>query len=333
MKPKVSVIIPAYNSEKQLKRCLDSVFQSEMINSIEVILVNDGSTDDTLSVARRYLAHSNFKLIDKANQGVAIARYVGFHCCKGDYISFVDSDDYINPSMYAKLYKTAHETGAEIVVCSVFRVEKGKVSLWYDYPESISENPKDAIKRVVINNINGQLWNKLFHWSVFKESHFSMTRGITCCEDMLILYHALLGAKTVSYVSDPFYYYVVHPDSTVQNPSIYTIRDFYYVKTKLVQEFLCSDVDSWKELAQLYYARGLPWALRQLNKMPQTPMVKELKSEITYKIKNIKTSEVSKFNYNRLALDLVLVKLGLFRLYYCIAESRVVLTIMKLFSR
>ena len=114
--PKVSVIIPIYNTEKYLRKCLDSVC-NQTLSDIEIICVNDCSTDNSLEILEEYASKDNrIKLIDfKENKGAAVARNAGIDEAKGEYIGFVDSDDFIDLDFYEKLYNKAVKSGADCV--------------------------------------------------------------------------------------------------------------------------------------------------------------------------------------------------------------------------
>ena len=103
---KVSVIVPIYNAEKYLKQCLDSI-QSQTLKDIEVIMIDDGSTDGSSEIAKSYLSDNRFSYYYKGNEGLAAARADGIVRADGEYLGFIDSDDWIEPDMYEKMYKAA----------------------------------------------------------------------------------------------------------------------------------------------------------------------------------------------------------------------------------
>ena len=115
--PLVSVLIPVYNVEKYLSRCLDSLI-NQTLTDIEIICVNDGSTDDSLKILRQYQEKDNrIVIVDKKNGGLPSARNAGLDRARGQYVGFVDSDDYVEPSMFETLYKTAKKKNSEVVIC------------------------------------------------------------------------------------------------------------------------------------------------------------------------------------------------------------------------
>ena len=139
---KVSVIIPVYNTEKYLRRCLDSVC-NQTLRDIEIICINDCSTDNSLSILEEYAGNDNrIKLIDfKENKGAAVARNTGIDMAEGKYIGFVDSDDFVDLDFYEKLYTKAVETGADI----------SKGSYKYCKTGFIDKNLNEKIKQNKLN--------------------------------------------------------------------------------------------------------------------------------------------------------------------------------------
>ena len=115
--PHVSILIPIYNVEKYLPRCLDSLL-NQTLTDIEIICVNDGSIDNSLKLLKQYQAQDNrIIIVDKKNGGLPSARNAGLDRARGEYVGFVDSDDYVEPSMFETLYKTAKKENSEVVIC------------------------------------------------------------------------------------------------------------------------------------------------------------------------------------------------------------------------
>ena len=115
--PKVSIIVPVYNVEKYLRRCIDSILR-QTLTDIEVILVDDGSFDSSGKICEEYARKdSGLRVIHQKNAGVAVARNTGLDIASGDYIAFVDSDDYIEPNMYQSMMQVANQYDCDVVLC------------------------------------------------------------------------------------------------------------------------------------------------------------------------------------------------------------------------
>ena len=155
----VSVIVPIYNVESYLPTCLDSLL-NQTLPHLEVLLVNDGSTDRSAAIAREYEAKHphRFRVLDKENAGPSAARNYALPYARGEYITFVDSDDYVEADMYAQMLQTAQETDSDVVVCAYAEVRNGSVTpLPLDadaYGHSVTESPR-ILDSAIIYNVLG----------------------------------------------------------------------------------------------------------------------------------------------------------------------------------
>lgn len=214
-KPKVSIIVPVYKVEKYLRRSMDSLV-NQTLDNVEIICINDGSPDNCLSILKEYkekYSDKNIVIIDKKNEGVWKGRFDGINIAKGEYIGFTDSDDYITLDYAEKLYNAAKKNNADISVSGFFRVDtdtehvystemtgfEGKVI-------NMDQNPEDIL------SINTALWNKLYKAEVLKNMK-NLTNPPRILDDMMFLLLAYLNTKTISFINDPLYYYMVRQDS------------------------------------------------------------------------------------------------------------------------
>ncbi len=126
--PKVSVIVPVYNSEKFISKCIESIL-SQTLAEIELILINDGSTDASPVICEKYMnADSRIKYISQKNQGVSAARNAGLRVASGEFIGFTDSDDYVAPEMYEILYSNAMKYSVDVSACQRIRIDESGVT-------------------------------------------------------------------------------------------------------------------------------------------------------------------------------------------------------------
>lgn len=200
----ISVIIPVYNSEKYIHECIMSVLRQTKKN-IQIVVVNDGSTDSTRQIVEALCTDNpDIKLINQKNQGVKYARVTGLNHADGDYIGWVDSDDFIHEDMYEKLYSLALETNAECVYCD-----------YCFYPEQVKNKGKwfkeykGKVSGYFIDR-NSQLWNKLMKKALlnrigFKELYPKISEYANIA--------VLLNAERISYTKEKLYYYRVGQDS------------------------------------------------------------------------------------------------------------------------
>ncbi|WP_206425633.1 glycosyltransferase family 2 protein [Romboutsia sp. Marseille-P6047] len=204
---KVSVIIPIYNVEKYLNRCIDSVI-NQSLKDIEIILVNDGSPDNCPKICDEYAnKDSRIKVIHKSNGGLSSARNAGMKIATGDYIGFVDSDDYIEINMYEQMYKVAYENNVDFVMSDYYKVyndSKKEVTLDIDSSLYLKEDIYNKIYPSLIMKENidyGPLlavWHCLYKTSFIKENDLYFDEQVKYSEDNL--FSSLVGYKSNSFI-------------------------------------------------------------------------------------------------------------------------------------
>lgn len=212
---KVSLIIPVYNVERFIKKCLDSV-QSQTYRELEVIIVNDGSTDSSLEIIEDYVKKNPaFACYSIENRGQGGARNYGVRKATGDYIFFLDSDDYISPDCIEKLAVRAAEDKSDIVICNNYDVrEDGKILFSYENrhrqnPVTIYDEPALLLNRICP-------WGKLYRRELFSELEFVSE----WYEDLRLIPKLYLKARKISYVDEPLVYYVLRKGSTMNNRNL-----------------------------------------------------------------------------------------------------------------
>ena len=215
MQPLISVIIPVYNVEKYLARCLDSVI-GQTYENLEIICVNDGSPDNSLAILHEYAAKdARIKIIDRKNGGLSAARNSGMACASGEFITFVDSDDTIAPSCYETCI--AHMTDDVDVVA-------------FSYSKVVSKDEREVLIlpfegkiRFTEGMLCRQFWNvtfKLFRVSSLKKYDMTFREGFIY-EDLEFCARFFLADRpSVYYINEPFYDYWQYPDSIMSNTKI-----------------------------------------------------------------------------------------------------------------
>ena len=222
-KIKVSIIAPCYNAEKYLPRCLDSLV-NQTLKDIEVICINDGSTDKTLKILKDYQKkYSVLKIIDKKNQGTFLARMDGIKQAKGEYLCFVDSDDHISLEYAEKLYNSVKENNSDIAVCGYERIDmdtnKVLAREMCKKRRNIDLNEDNDLGLIL--EVNSSLWNKIYKADLFKKMHI-LKGNPGPLEDVTIQQLLYLNTKRISFIDESLYYYYVRSDSL-----IHTIKDEY----------------------------------------------------------------------------------------------------------
>jgi glycosyltransferase involved in cell wall biosynthesis len=330
LKPKVCIIIPAYNTEKTLKRCLDSVFAQDF-DSYEVILVNDGSTDGTLDIAREYERKQNFVLIDQTNGGTARARLKGFESSQSDFLTFVDADDYIAPDMISKMYRGAIENEADVVICG-FESVNGKANLNRRYT-SRSEAGIQATEKIMKGAAIGSLWSTLFARYLFSEEDFQRTIGIKRGQDTLLLAPTIARARKVAYLEDVLYFYVSNPDSVTNRPTVSTLSDLIKVRSFLFEFYRSPRFSAWNDLAPYFYATSLLGLLRIIRRVEKSQGASDLRDKIHSILFSIPIFEIKKGKRLKIFFDILLLRVGLFNAFYSAWESDLLVPIRELRHR
>ena len=200
----ISVIVPVYNVEKYLPKCVDSIL-AQTYKELEIILVNDGSKDDSLTICKAYAErYDNVKLIDKPNGGLSSARNAGLQIATGEYIGYVDSDDWIEPDMFSKLMKACIDNDADISICGVYRDYTDK-SVPQKSP-SVVLNRDEALEKLLANyQVQDYAVNKLYKKDLWKEIRYPEGRFF---EDILTTYKTFKLANKVAIIEDCLYHYV-----------------------------------------------------------------------------------------------------------------------------
>ncbi|MGD6889795.1 glycosyltransferase [Bacillus mobilis] len=208
----ISLIVPIYNVEGFLPRCLDSIIKQEYQN-LEIVLVNDGSTDRSGRICDQYAEKDErFIVFHKDNGGVSSARNVGLNKANGNYIGFVDPDDWIEPNMISKLYELIIQYKAEIAMCGYVKEDVNGLPLSKPIELSTEILNKEEILNSILNpsGFRGFLCNKLFSVDLFQKKQIYLDEEIHFCEDLLFCCQAILNAKQVVYDSTPYYHYIIH---------------------------------------------------------------------------------------------------------------------------
>lgn len=235
--PKVSVIVPIYNVEKYLEKCINSLL-SQTLEDIQIILVNDGSKDNSGNIAREYEKNNKNRItyVEKENGGLSDARNYGLKYATGDFIAFLDSDDYIEKNAYEEMYNKAIEENADYVECDFIWEFPNKIRVDKQYPY---KNKKEMLSFVRV-----VAWNKLIKRQLIIDNNLEFPKGLRY-EDIEFTYKLIPFVNKFAYVDKPFIHYVQREGSiaNVQNErtaEIFTVLDNvieFYKKNNIYEEY------------------------------------------------------------------------------------------------
>lgn len=238
--PKVSVIIPVYNVEKYLRQCLDSVV-NQTLKEIEIICVDDGSTDSSLEILKEYAQKDNrITVITKENKGLSNTRNVGIKIAKGIYISFIDSDDYINKEFYFELFETAIKTNSDVCAGNITRINTNSQEMYINYTEKKEAlNLEDKFILCFVPKYN-YVVNKIYLSSLIKDNNIYFPEGIYY-EDMRWTPTLLLKSQKVTSAPNATYYYNYNNESIGATRKIGTQKQKDFIESTIwIDNFITS---------------------------------------------------------------------------------------------
>lgn len=214
----ISVVIPVYNVEQYIGKCLESIL-SQTYNNLEIIVVNDGATDGSGEIISQYTNDPRLKYIEQKNSGVSAARNAGINFATGDYIAFVDSDDYLELDMYEKLYDAIAKNCADMSVCDYNliydeRIER-KYSGMHDDTVDVSNNISDYFYTYcACKTPNNYVWSRLYRAEIVKRSGIQF-QSFKLGDDTLFNFMLLPHINKVVNISDASYNYLQRASSNI----------------------------------------------------------------------------------------------------------------------
>lgn len=246
---KVSIIVPIYNSEKYLKRCLESII-NQTLKDIQIILINDGSTDNSINICREYeKVDKRIILLDKNNEGVSIARNKGIEIATGEYLYFIDSDDYIELNTMEDMYNIAKESNADIILFNYY---------WGNDNLSITNLPKNRLLegdelRQILSKSNTNYILPFSVRNIFKnniiQKNIRFKKNLKYGEDSLYNLESYINAKSMYCSNKAFYHYMPNDDSVMsaknkKSDMLLYLSNLYDEKLKLYEKY---ELDDFKE--------------------------------------------------------------------------------------
>ena len=309
---KVSVIVPVYNVESYLEKCLKSLV-NQTLKGLEIIIVNDGSTDSSEKIINKYAKkHSNIISIKKENGGVSEARNLGLQKATGEYIGFLDSDDWLSNDMYERMYEKAKSGNFDIVACDT-------EAIFPDKKVYISSNIKEdnVSNKELMIDAYAVIWNKIYKKEIIEGIKFK--KNMNFCEDVEFLYMVYSKVKTVGVIKEPLHNYLQREGSLtyVYDKKLYQLIESmddiieYYKENKIFYKYQ-------KELEYTYvrylYATFVKRIAKTRNKIEfdravNTVIEKVKKNFPNYKkniyLKGLKPKNLYIKNFNQILSNLV----------------------------
>lgn len=276
---KISVIIPVYNCEEYIKRCIDSII-NQTYDNIQIIVVNDGSTDNTENILKNY---TNITLINKKNEGVSKARNTGLSLADGDYVYFCDADDFLEKNAFEVLVNEYGENDllrfGHYVVNGDDKKEKTNAD---DVLAGVNLNfdNEKILEYLISNKTEGHLWNYLFKLNVIKDNKILFDEELFYQEDVMFLLEYCLKIKNVKVISNPFYNYYVNENSVTKNieSSIRNLSSICILRHKYLHLLKNNDMSNLSNLLeQRFLNLQLSYMLDYRKKLTKKEYVRVLK--------------------------------------------------------
>jgi len=269
MDPKVSIIVPIFNVENYLGRCIDSIL-NQSYNNLELILVNDASTDGSKDICDRYKEkHENVKVIHRPKSGgsASKARNDGLNMATGNYVAFVDSDDWIHPKMVETLLKVLTENKTKVAECDIYETDHYEIiTLSEDLKQHITiENRLDAFKRI-INSQRFSVCVRLYEYDLIKDIRFPEN---VISEDVYFTLELIKRLDNLVRIDLPLYYYYMTPNSVTRKT--YSLKYFDSLNSGLNLQKYVQENEHDPELleaTQVHILRKLLYHYKMLNYYP-----------------------------------------------------------------
>ena len=270
-KPIISVIVPVYNVEKYLSKCLDSILMQTFSN-IEIICVNDGSTDNSRKILETYRKKdSRIKIVDKKNGGLSSARNAGMKVATGEFYSFIDSDDWVDKTMIEKLYDSMTKYSTDIAICAVHQFDEKRQTYddsnkYYtlDFFDESFDNRAFSYKETkpFLMDVCVMAWNKLYRKSFIDECKSEFPDGLIF-EDGPFFFSIFFKTKRVSIVRDFLYYYRVNRKGSIIQRGGTQFMDIVDVINLMYENV--KDISDYEDIKYMFFRKKVEDLLSRLD--------------------------------------------------------------------
>ncbi len=320
----ISIIIPVYNASKYLDKCITSIL-NQTYKNLEILLINDGSTDYSLDICNSYeKKDKRIKVINKKNEGVSKTRNVGIKHSTGDYLMFVDSDDYLHEKYIEKMYFYLKKHNLDLVTSSMtFVDEQYNLLKVYSYKnEDVLLSFNDIFRDLVNTSYFNSVWKIIVSSNIIKENNIMFNENLKFGEDLLFSYNLLKTVQDFGYLNFPGYYYLQNNSSATHKNSMDVvnkyIEDNKYVYD-IIRQYVHDDILVNNKLFTKYNFA----LLKFINNVKYKEFKKYATSFFDKMFKKDSVIIVNKINYeskSNYALMKLLVKKHYF-IYYLVAKT------------
>jgi glycosyltransferase involved in cell wall biosynthesis len=312
----ITVIVPVYNAEKWLKKCVDSLLGQTIFNNTEIIIVDDGSTDNSPIIIDEYSKkYNNIRCFHIENSGVSNARNLGLNNCSTEYVTFVDADDYFDSDFLKNLFNAM---GSECdITCSGFIAEYPEKSVNRCADREYIFNNKEAYHQFLMSGIlEPNVTDKLFRTSIIGLERFN--KDIAIAEDKLFLFHCLKKARKIKILPLANYHYLMNDSSACR-------KDFSpkILHTIFVADQICNEIGYiYPEYLQLSKSMAIDVKCRVYGKIYSTKSFDKYDNEFLKLKSEIKSFEIiEKFKYSTKKHFLAFIAARIHPALYCFLKN------------
>lgn len=311
---KVSVIVPMYNVEKYIGRAIESLI-GQTFKDIEIILVDDGSNDNTLKQAKSY-KDERIKILTKNNAGAASARNLGILNASSEYLMFLDADDYYEPDCIEKAYYAITDSNSDICIFGSHFIDENRT-----FVKDVSYERKGAISikenKEILLKIENCPWDKIYRTSVIKKNHIIFPEGLYY-EDFAFTFNLLAHVEKISFIDDVLINYIVGRDGNQTNELTDRVYDIFKIIDIIIDEYQRSNIydefyEEIKAIGIINIVDRLKLVVKNSNKSMRDHFINQSYSYIYNRFKSFKSSyEIKKHPHDFIYFHPKLLKLYLF---------------------
>ena len=266
-KGRVSIIVPIYNSQNTLEKCIKSLI-NQTYRNIEIILVNDGSKDNSIKIINDFLKQDNrIILINQENNGVSASRNIGIRVANGEFIAFVDSDDYVDEIFIEKTIEIFNKTSCDVVRNNFRKVyEDGKImedklncEEFFNKKQEISKIKDKLIKNIITGNIQSYSWLLMIKKDLITKNELYFDEEVAFMEDLIYFLNLINKIESIYFIKDPHYYYYQNNKSVTKNSSNYIKNmDNLLIAYKKIEKIFTKEYNNeeYIRIANMIYING-----------------------------------------------------------------------------
>lgn len=318
-KPLISVIVPVYKAEPYLERCINSI-RNQTYTNLEIVLVDDGSPDRCGEMCDAFAAEdSRIRVVHKKNGGSSSARNVGLDVVSGNYVGFVDSDDWIEQNMYERLLELLQTHQAEIAACGIRcdSVDGKAISYFYratQPPEEICVfNREEAVLELIhARRISNSFCDKLFHAQVLKQMRFPV--GMVS-EDFDLMPSCIISVNKVVFDSSPMYHYIMTTDSNTRGK----FKASRFTQSNVSRKHICFYEEKFPQFSHVAQAKHVEICLEIIYDSSCASEFSEQREQLIREIKGIMNKKVFSCLMNKIKVKYILLCINPY-LYKCVMD-------------